>query len=112
MPDTEYQLLERKGSILIFWRVLVGGGLIAAAVAGANLFLNFGEVMGDVDENKSNISRNENGRLEMGREVQALQRANAASAATAMATEHRLDSIDERLKSIDNKIDRALQRRD
>ena len=88
---SDVQLKERNGSWLLFWRVAVGGGLIAMA----GLIFNAGGLAGDVEENRLGIIRNEAGRLEMGRDVRSLERQNAASDATARSTERRLGNIED-----------------
>ncbi len=106
---TETRLKGRNGGWLIFWRLLVGAGIVTLFLAGMNMSFNAGGIAGDVEENASNITKNEMGRLEMDREVDAIQRAQAAAAATTRATERRLNSIDNTLRRIESTINRATQ---
>ena len=72
------------------WRL---GASVSFFIAVATAFYHAGGVAQDIETNKNGITRNSEGRREMGRDVRALERANSASEATAQATADELETI-------------------
>ena len=76
------------------WRLIVGGGFIAILVALLNFSFKAGVVAQNVETLQGLTGENKTRSLKMQREVNALQRADAAAAATARATAERLRKIE------------------
>ena len=70
---TEVNPKGRNGTWVIFWRFAVGAGLIAVM----KMSFDAGGLAERVEDNATNITRNEVGRREMGRDVSRLRTALA-----------------------------------
>ncbi len=99
--------LTYKNGLRITFRVSMVLGLLGTIIAGSWYAGAFSE---EVETMKREITRNTDGREDIAKKVISLQTGAAARDATAKGTEQRLDSIDNTLRRIEAKIDRATQR--
>ncbi len=96
-----------KNGVRITFRATILIGLLGTIIAGSWYAGGFSQ---DVASMKTDITDNTEGRAKIGAEVIDLQTRAAAADATGRATEQRLNSIDNTLRRIERKIDRATNR--